>query len=200
MSLADLADRTVFVQLRVSPFYERVRERRPEVAGQVTLLIEELMTRRDALCHGDFSPKNILVHRSGTGAFTLVDYETAHLGDPTMDLGFFLSHLVLKAIKNHERRVEYFALTTAFWDAYTAVVRFLPISELVARGIQHFAVCALARIDGISPVDYLPEQLKREVVRTVARRVLLERPGQWNNVLEIVESACSSLPHQERTP
>ena len=86
-----LADRTVFVQLRVDPYYRRIQERRPEVADAVAPIIERLMTAHDALCHGDYSPKNILTHEHG---FTLVDYETAHRGDPTMDLGFFLSHLL----------------------------------------------------------------------------------------------------------
>ena len=44
---------------------------------------------------GDFSPKNILVH---AGGLILLDFECAHAGDPAFDLGFFLSHLVLKAI------------------------------------------------------------------------------------------------------
>jgi len=50
---------------------------------------------------GDYSPKNILAHSAG---FTLVDYETAHLGDPTMDLGFFLSHLILKGAQAAYRK------------------------------------------------------------------------------------------------
>ena len=65
-----------------------------EVADAVAPLMERLRSVRWALCHGDFSPKNLLAH---AGGFTLVDYETAHWGDPTMDLGFFLSHLLLKA-------------------------------------------------------------------------------------------------------
>ena len=44
---------------------------------------------------GDFSPKNILVH---SGGLILLDFECAHAGDAAFDLGFFLSHLVLKAI------------------------------------------------------------------------------------------------------
>ena len=55
----------------------------------VAPLIDGMLASQEALCHGDYSPKNILTHEHG---FTLVDYETAHLGDPTMDLGFFLSH------------------------------------------------------------------------------------------------------------
>ena len=45
---------------------------------------------------GDFSPKNILVH---AGGLVLLDFECAHAGDPAFDLGFFLTHLVLKEIR-----------------------------------------------------------------------------------------------------
>ena len=55
-----------------------------------------MLTIKESLCHGDYTPKNMLVHG---GDFTLVDYETAHFGDPTMDLGLFLAHLTLKAIR-----------------------------------------------------------------------------------------------------
>ena len=159
---------TVFVQLRVDPFYRRVQERRPEVAAAVAGLIDRCCPCKEALCHGDYSPKNILTHDAG---FTLVDYETAHLGDPTMDLGFFLSHLMLKAAKQPAIRGRYFELTRAFWRGYAGGGAFRPLAELEARGIEHFAVCALARIDGTSPVDYLPEEPKREAVRRLGRRV-----------------------------
>jgi 5-methylthioribose kinase len=185
-------DRTAFVQLRVEPFYERVRERRPEVASAVGPLIERLLTTGEGLCHGDYSPKNILVHGGG---FTLVDYETAHLGDPTMDLGFFLSHLMLKAIKRHRERAKYFELTRAFWRGYAAEVRFRPVAELEGRGVGHFGVCLLARIDGTSPVDYLPEERKREAARALGRRVLLDRPGRWDGVLALAEAELEGLDH-----
>ncbi len=178
------ADRTVFVQLRVDPFYRRIQERRPEVAAVVTPLIERLMSARDALCHGDYSPKNILTHANG---FTLVDYETAHLGDPTMDLGFCLSHLLLKAVKRSADRQRHFELTRRFWQGYTAETSFLPHAELQRRCIEHCGVCLLARIDGTSPVEYLPEENKRTAVRQLGCRILLERPGRWHEVLEMAE-------------
>jgi 5-methylthioribose kinase len=184
------ADRKVFVQLRVEPFYERIRERVPEVAGAVTPLIEEVLSFEEALCHGDFSPKNILTH---AGGFMLVDYETAHRGDPTMDLGFFLSHLVLKGVKRAGERECYFELTRAFWRGYEAEVTFRRVEELEARGIGHFGVCVLARIDGTSPVDYLPEEPRREAARRVGRRVLLDRPGRWEEVLGVCEEELASL-------
>ncbi len=178
------ADRTVFVQLRVDPFYRRIQERLPDVAAAVEPLVDELLSRKDALCHGDYSPKNILTY---TGGFTLVDYETAHLGDPTMDLGFFLSHLMLKAAKRSPESARYFELTRAFWRGYREEVAFAPAADLEARGIGHFAVCLLARVDGTSPVDYLPEEDKRQVVRGLGRRVLVERPQAWEDVLAMAE-------------
>lgn len=178
------ADRDVFVQLRVDPYYRRIQERRPEVADAVQPLIDRLMTAQDALCHGDYSPKNILTHEHG---FTLVDYETAHLGDPTMDLGFCLSHLMLKAIKRSHDRQRHFELTRRFWQGYAAETTFLLQSELQRRGIEHCGVCLLARIDGTSPVEYLPEEDRREAVRRLGRRMLWERPQQWSEVLDLAE-------------
>jgi 5-methylthioribose kinase len=174
------ADATVFRQLRVDPFYRRVQDRCPDVAGAVAPLIDQMHSLREALCHGDYSPKNMLVKGS---TFTLVDYETAHQGDPTMDLGFFLSHLMLKALRRPADRERFFALTRAFWRGYGREVRFRPVAELTARGIGHFGLCVLARIDGTSPVDYLPEEPLRQAARALGRRVLLERPLTWDQVL-----------------
>jgi 5-methylthioribose kinase len=185
-----LADSTVFVQLRVDPFYRRVQERRPEVAAAVKEIVEQLLSRKEALCHGDYTPKNMLVHDQG---FTLVDYETAYFGDPAMDLGLFLAHLILKAVKNHAQRPKYFALTRAFWQAYAREVQFRPIAELEARGIGHLAVCLLARIDGTSPVDYLPEEARRETVRRLARHILHEQTPHWDEVLQRCEAELTAF-------
>jgi 5-methylthioribose kinase len=179
-------DHTVFVQLRVDPFYRRVQERRPEVARPIERVIKRMLSAKVALCHGDYTPKNILTHQQG---FTLVDYETAHFGDPTMDLGLFLCHLILKAFKHVPRHGPFIELTRAFWRTYSGEVTFRPLAALQAGGIEHFAVCLLARIDGTSPVDYLPEEPKREAVRQLARHILRERPTAWEDVLGMCAEA-----------
>jgi 5-methylthioribose kinase len=92
---------------------------------------------------------------------------------------------VIKAVRHWDIRDQFFDLTRAFWRRYAAGVHFRPPAELQARGIEHFAVCALARIDGTSPVDYLPEESKREAVRQIGRRVLFEKPESWERVLSI---------------
>jgi 5-methylthioribose kinase len=185
-------DRTVFEQLRVEPFYHRVRERRPEVAAAVGALVKEMMTLRWALCHGDFSPKNLLVH---AGRLTLVDYETAYDGDFTFDLGFFLSHLLLKAAHLPGQRGEYFDLIRAFWRGYgsTPIGRFKPGVMIVSLGAQHLGACLLARIDGTSPAPYLTDEAKRDAVRRLGRRLLLDPPKLWADVLAAAETEFAPL-------
>jgi 5-methylthioribose kinase len=183
-------DRTVFVQLRVDPFYRRIQERRPEVAEFIEPIVQHMLTAEEALCHGDYTPKNMLTHAQG---FTLVDYETAHFGDPTMDLGLFLCHVILKAVRFPVQRAAYFALTQAFWRAYAAVVRFRPVNELQCRGIAHFAVCLLARVDGTSPVEYLPEEPKRAAVRRLGCGLLMRPLGSWDEVLALADEEMTGL-------
>jgi 5-methylthioribose kinase len=164
------------------------------VAGPLDDLIGELRTLRLGLCHGDFSPKNLLIHPPpAAGPFTLVDYETAHYGDPAMDLGFFLSHLILKGLKNLPQRAGYFLLTRVFWKAYEAVIRFQPVEAIKPRAIRHFAACALARVDGASPVDYLPGPAHQDAVRQFAGRLLQHPVRRWREALHAVETACQPL-------
>jgi 5-methylthioribose kinase len=79
------------------------------------------------------------------------------------------------------------------FQSYATVVRFRPAEELEPRANRHFAVCALARIDGTSPVDYLPEEPNREAVRKLGRKVLETRPKRWSEVLRMVEAACGRV-------
>lgn len=187
------ADAHVFDQLRIDPFYRRVRERVPQVAPLVGGLIDEMLTRRESLCHGDYTPKNMLIHAAG---FTLVDYETAYFGDPTMDLGLCLGHLLLKAVRRPEWRERYFNLTRSFWSGYGAEVQYRPLAELVQRGIAHLGACLLARVDGTSPVDYLPDERQRDAVRRAACALLQEKVAIWADV----ERLMASTPAPAATP
>lgn len=178
-------DSTVFVQLRIEPFYRRIQERRPEVAQPVGVLVEEMLSRREALCHGDYTPKNMLLHSRG---FMLVDYETAYLGDPAMDLGLCLAHLVLKAHRRPDQAGAYRELLRGFWHAYRAAAPAAQHPERETRAMAHLGACLLARIDGTSPVDYLPEEAKRGAVRDLGRRLLLDKIASWTGVEQLISS------------
>ncbi len=181
-----LSDRTVFDQLRIDPFYRTVAAVHPDLRAALEPLMDlPTSSELDHLCfvHGDFSPKNLLVHPTGA-SLTLVDFETAHAGDPAYDLGFVLSHLLLKGVhaarrfaadgKNQGTPDAALSLATTFLDTYRQAASSFPIrlDALDRRAAAHAAANALARIDGKSPVDYL-DPPAQEAVRRFARKVLL---------------------------
>jgi 5-methylthioribose kinase len=110
-----------------------------------------------------------------------------------MDLGLFLAHLTLKTIRALERRQEFYDLIANFWRGYFSEVHFGQVAELERRGIQHLGVCLLARIDGTSPVDYLPEEDKREAIRRLGRSILLDGLGRWEEVRGQIEREVQRL-------
>ncbi|MFO0967977.1 MAG: aminoglycoside phosphotransferase family protein [Gemmataceae bacterium] len=175
------ADTTIYDELRIDPFYRRVQQRVPDVAAVIEPMVHDMLTRKESLCHGDYTPKNMLVHDAG---FMLVDYETAHFGDPTMDLGLCLAHLFLKAARRPADSPALHAAIRALWREYAANVAFRPVGELERRGAAHLGVCLLARVDGTSPVDYLDEQAK-DKVRRLARAILLDGVRRWEDVLNM---------------
>lgn len=189
---APFTNREVFVELRLEPFYWRLKSRYPDHAVDIDRIVAEMFDTAVCLTHADFSPKNLLIDR---GELVLVDYETVHWGDPAFDIGFFLSHLFLKALYHAPRHARYFDLIRAFWDRYTAGVRgigtrlpALGLGELTRRAVGHFALCVLARIDGTSPVDYLTNDAKRCRARSVARRAITEGTACWETILSISEA------------
>lgn len=178
-----LAETVVFGQLRIDPFYRTIARAHPDLAPEINTLIgslEEPATR--TFVHADFSPKNILVHSQG---LTLVDFETAHAGDPAYDLGFVLSHLLLKGVRAAPADVSLLALTRVFHDAYLDRVGSRLDADLVRRACRHAAACSLARVDGTSPVDYL-DTPRQASVRRFARAALREQPATWDDLLQLL--------------
>lgn len=182
--LEPFRDRTIFEQLRTDPFYRKVQEKHVDLRIRIQSLIDRLHHEELGLCHGDFSPKNLLAH---PGGFVLVDYETAHWGDVTMDLGFFLSHLLLKAIWHYPNSEPMLALTLAFWYGYRGAAQSLPIDAWFPAICGHLGVCLLARVDGTSPVPYLRKHSQQETARRVGRALVLQRHeyGDWQSVLDL---------------
>jgi aminoglycoside phosphotransferase (APT) family kinase protein len=189
MPLERFRDTTIFEQLRVEPFYQRVALRRPEVAPSLQPLIDDVLNQRVCLCHGDYSPKNLLWHGD---AFTLVDFETCHWGDPAFDLGFFLSHLFLKAIHLPRRFAEFRWLMAGFWRGYQDTSWFKPFEPLLAGAIAHLGACLLARVDGASPAPYLAER-EKEPTRRLAILILREHLVDWDETIEALRTTAEPL-------
>lgn len=178
------ADLTNFHELRIVPYFERVAASRPAVAAAVAGVIDAMAERRSVLVHGDYSPKNMLVDGD---QIVILDFEVAHWGDPSFDVAFCLSHLLLKRFRQGADVNAFSAAIMRFLDGYEAeAVAFIDDSH-VARVL---GCLLLARIDGDSPVDYL-NQLDAETVRHYAMALLLDPPASLRHCARFAEEALT---------
>jgi 5-methylthioribose kinase len=182
-------DRSLFDALRIDPYYRTLAGHRQDARAGISRLLASLEANCCALVHADFSPKNLL---HSEGRLTLVDFETGHFGDPAFDLGFFLSHLILKACLKQPDHERYLALTQTFRQSYDKTMRTRleedELAKLWSRGTRNFAGCVWARLDGKSPVEYLSDEKRREQIRALAREVFAAGESTWNDVLERARS------------
>jgi 5-methylthioribose kinase len=191
---AQFDDRTFFDQLRLDPYYRQIARVHPQLAPPVGELIDSVRNHRRSLVHGDFSPKNLLVW---PGHLMLIDFEVGHYGDPAFDLGFFLTHLVLKSIRAAPAGERYLSLANSFWNAYREAL--VPqvggpeMADLEQRAMLNLAGCLLARIDGKSPVDYLNPQ-QQAVVRGLASGWLVQPPAGWNDAHAAICQITGIMP------
>lgn len=175
-----VGDTQAFDELRLDPFYRYLLRRHPDLQEPVRRLVGCAADHPCCLVLGDFSPKNILLTSRGV---SLVDFETGHFGDPAFDVGFFLSHLALKALRAG-RESPLFDFCSRWWGAYSNPVRKqVGTEELEARCVLHWAGCMLARVDGKSTVDYLSRE-HQDGVRTFTRSILLAPPDSLPAALE----------------
>ena len=181
-----------FDDLRLDPYYRQITRVHPELQAPVSRLLESNINHRNCLVHGDYSPKNILVNDQ---CVVLLDFEVGHFGDPAFDLGFFLTHLHIKALIAGNRFDEYASLIDVFWNAYVEEIsKVLSEQEFVAleqRSCLNLGGCLVARIDGKSPVEYLADDSTKAVVRNVGWQVLVDEVEGLGAVREIMRIQLS---------
>jgi 5-methylthioribose kinase len=157
-----------FEQLRLSPFHETVMKRLPELAAAVGACAQELRSIRRCLVDGDYAPKNMLLAPDGRA--WVFDLEVAHIGNPVFDLAFFLSFVLLSAIRWPGLAGQLRELGDGFLAGY-ATAGGDPIAADAAAVTAHTACLMLARTDGLSPAPFLDDQA-RDRTRAVATGLL----------------------------
>jgi 5-methylthioribose kinase len=173
----EFADAGFFHSLRAEPYYGFTARRLPAAADFLGALLEETGRCRVTLVHGDFSPKNVLVH---AGRLILLDHEVIHFGDPAFDVGFSLAHLLSKAHHLTRDRAAFLEGARSYWRAYEAALGSTAWAPgLEERSVRHTLGCLLARVAGRSPLEYLDE---------------VERVRQREAVLAIIGAPPGTVP------
>jgi 5-methylthioribose kinase len=176
----ELFGRSFFETLRVEPYYRFTSQRTPLAQRPLQELIDETLTVRCSLVHGDYSPKNVLIRNQ---RLVLLDHEVIHFGDPTFDVGFALTHFLAKARHLPRQRAAFLLAARQFWHAYGAAGSALTrMPGFESRAVRHTLACLLARVDGRSPLEYLTEE-DRAAQREHALKGLLSPPDSLEPLL-----------------
>jgi hypothetical protein len=98
---------------------------------------------------------------SGSDKPIVLDFEVMHTGNPVFDLGFVSAHLLCKYLRIEDEKQCSLLRETAisFIDSYVQTCNI----EVAKSLPHHVAVIALARVEGVSPVNYLDEGGKARV-------------------------------------
>lgn len=172
------ADRAFFEALRIEPYYRYTAARVAAAAPFLHGLIDDTLAHRLTLVHGDYSPKNVLVR---AGQLVLLDYEVAHWGDPTFDIGFALTHVLSKAHHVAAQRARFAEAASVFWRTYADEIDD-HFGVIEPRAARQTLGCLLARVDGRSPLEYLTEP-ERERQRRAVLSLMRAPPGTIDGLI-----------------
>jgi len=167
-----------FHSLRIEPYYLETIKQVEDTGGFYKTLIDDTNKDRFTIVHGDYSPKNLLVKNH---KLILLDHEVTHFGDGTFDLGFFMAHLLSKANHLPDHRREFLTGATQFFQAYNEVVNGLNKSR-EQRAVRHTIGCLLARVCGLSPLEYLSQE-QRRTQKALALQLMKDIPRSINKMV-----------------
>ena len=163
----------------------------PDLTAQIEKIIDRTVTTRKVVVHGDVSPKNILIGPDGP---VLLEAECDWFGDPAFDVAFVLNHLLLTMLVVPHREDALADASLALTEAYKPHVTWEPISDLTTRTALLLPALMLARVDGLSPVEYLTSEHQAHV-RTCARGLLTDGVSSLDEVLNTTQAALTTGAH-----
>lgn len=174
------ADRSFFESLRLQPYYAFTAEQVPPAAGFLQQLIADTLNLRCSLVHGDYSPKNVLIHRD---RLVLLDHEVMHYGDGAFDIGFSMTHFLSKALHLPAKKESFTKAARHYWKTY--VDHFEEAKQWESRAVRHTIACMLARVHGKSPLEYLDEGERRDQ-SNCCLRLLAALPESMNELISAI--------------
>lgn len=181
------SSRKYFKSLRIEPYFLKTSERHPHLEKIFRDEANRLLSSREVLVHGDFSPKNMMISQEKV---VLLDHEVAHFGDSAFDLAFLINHLLLKKLYHYKKIDNIPELAAIVWNRYCTKSQFEKPDEFDKCTAKLLLLLMLARVDGKSPVEYLNES-QREFVRyfiyKLVKKVNLrieEVISEWNTQIK----------------
>ena len=185
---ARFATDDIFYAIRLEPYLVATAARHPDLAAPLQAIVRRTADTKQALVHGDVSPKNILIGPDGP---IFLDAECAWYGDPAFDLAFCLNHLMLKCLWTPAATAAFLRSFDTLAETYLAGVDWEARTAVEKRAAHLLPGLFLARVDGKSPVEYITADADRTLVRRTARPLIRKPPARLSAVREAWAEALS---------
>ena len=170
-----------FFDLRLEPYLLATGKRHPFLRDYFEAESKRISETRECLVHGDYSPKNMLI---GKKRLVILDCEVAWYGDPAFDVAFLLNHFLLKSLHLYPHSEPFLDLITIFRDRYQKILDSRYDETGLEQRIAHLlSMLFLARIDGKSPVEYIVDDRKKDLVRRFATRIVPQKPATISDLV-----------------
>jgi 5-methylthioribose kinase len=171
-----------FEQLRIQPLYEFVAGKYPEVQKAIEHQARELTKNGRCLVLADLRPRNVFINN---GQLYLVDFSTAHFGQPSFDLAFYAADMCLKAMLNHPQKAAYLEAINVFWMAYFRIAEYAKVAEVEKQAVRDFGCLLLAMVAGRMPV-YEGDEAFQDLAYRVAQSLLFTELDKIEDITEFI--------------
>ena len=175
-------DTKPFQQLRIEPLYDVVAAKHPELKKIIDDQSQGLLKTTRMLVLGDLRPRNVWVN---SGQVFLVDFATAHYGNPSFDLAFYSADLCMKAILNSPQKAAYLEGINVFWISYFRIAEYARRAEVEKCAVRDFGCLLLGVIDGRLPELQLEEDTL-DLTRRIAQSLLFTELEKIEDITEFI--------------
>jgi len=145
-------------------FYEMVKLLDKKTAKILQDFADNYKKQRFVLTHGDLCSINIFLSDKEEAKIHLIDFEDAHIGAPSFDLGYLLSEYFVAGENFPEKKKEIHQNIREFLDTYFFTFNKQDRNTVEIETTMHTANMMLFRTFGLSK-DTFTKYLKNDVVR-----------------------------------
>ena len=161
---------------------EGTLEDMPRMQKAVEAQARDLVKPGRCLVLADLRPRNVYVNN---GQLYLVDFATAHFGQPSFDLGFYASDLCLKAMLNHPQKAAYLEAINVFWMAYFRIGEHPKSAEVEKAAVRDFGCLLLAQVAGRLPV-VAGDDAFQDLAYRIGQSLLFTELGKIEDITEFI--------------
>jgi 5-methylthioribose kinase len=174
-------DTKPFQQLRVEPLFNAVGNSFPDLKKVIETHSKSLLKTQRTLVFGDLRPCNVWLN---AGQVFVVDFATAHFGNPAFDLAFYATDLCLKAVINSPQKAAYLEAINVYWSSYFRVASY-PRGQAVETEAVRCLGCMILSVANMQNQNGFDDETK-DLLGRIGQSLLFTELEKIEDITEFI--------------